>query len=281
MCVAVLVVDVFSLSVSNMNNAEEKQEETISWKDLIPEDQRQSPEFSEESLAMIEDSSNATAGCMSDTTPCLSASSRNPRSCNHCCSKHMGNHPKFSAQEHDPTKLYCGWYGTGVKNGVVCWGDGTRCMAGSTCNLCCAGTMEHWWTRGMTSCGHEPCWGRGTRCVGGSSCGRCCNRSPPQWSWQHFGHFCKWYLKRRFLVTLWKGILVPLYIFVCFYFSCCVVLAVVYCCDLTGFCFFGQIWAKAPYVLLQVMIYFRVYFRTMKNYRGKVRQVLYDLFQLT
>jgi len=33
---------------------------------------------------------------------------------------------------------------------------------------------------------------------------------------------------------------VPLYIFVCFYFSCWVVLAVVYCCDLTGFGFFSD-----------------------------------------
>lgn len=189
MCVAVFVVDVFSIPLSTVNNAEEKQKENLSWKDLIPEDEGHSPEFSEEFLAlskgMIEDSSNATVGCMSDKTRCLSGSSQQSASCWHCCSKHSNGHPIFSVQEHDHNKLYCGNY----MNGIVCWGDGTRCMGGSTCGYCCRGESQHWWTRGMTACGHEPCWGRGTRCVGGSSCGRCCSGS--EWKWNKFGHFCK------------------------------------------------------------------------------------------
>jgi len=198
MCVAVFVVDVFSLSLSEVNNAEEKQKKTLipEKKDLIPEDEGQSPELSEEFLAlskgMIEDSSNATVGCMSDKTRCLAGQSLgiledclHSTSCCHCCSKRSNGHPVISYQEHDLSKSYCGHY----MNGGKCWGDGRRCMGGSTCGYCCRGESQHWWTRGMTACGHEPCWGRGTRCVGGSSCGRCCSGS--EWKWNKFGHFCK------------------------------------------------------------------------------------------
>merc|ERR1712080_40124 len=144
--------------------------------------------------AMIKDSSNATLGCLKDKTPCKTTDQ-----CNQCnddclkCCNGVSARIKGKNKGSGPA-TYCGLY----MNSVQCWGDGERCMAGSTCNLCCKGTYQHWWSDGITSCGYEPCWGGGTRCLGGTSCGRCCCGA--KWSWRKFGrsvlwheiaHFCK------------------------------------------------------------------------------------------
>lgn len=57
-----------------------------------------------------------------------------------------------------------------------CWKDGTRCLAGTTCNTeCCEYTdnWEHWYSVGMTACGKEPNFNHGSTCGKGTSCHRC------------------------------------------------------------------------------------------------------------
>merc|ERR1712080_437570 len=134
--------------------------------------------------AMIKDSSNAQLSCISDKIPCKLCNQCSD-SCGQCCNG-------FSYEiDGSGSPNYCGQYslGFGVSSINSCSGDGTRCMAGTTCNHCCTGTYEHWWSNGITSCGEENCWGKGTRCLGGTSCNRCCRGA--EWKWSGFGHFCK------------------------------------------------------------------------------------------
>jgi len=61
-----------------------------------------------------------------------------------------------------------------------CWGDGSICGAGTTCNNCCNG-YNYWGSKWFTACGNEPCWGRGTLCGAGTTCGNCCSGADCPW----------------------------------------------------------------------------------------------------
>jgi len=68
-----------------------------------------------------------------------------------------------------------------------CWGDGSICGAGTTCNNCC--NAYSWWdSKFFTACGSEPCWSRGTICGAGTTCNNCCNGY--SWWWSKFFTVC-------------------------------------------------------------------------------------------
>lgn len=71
--------------------------------------------------------------------------------------------------------------------GGNCWGDGTLCGIGTTCNYC-LNTYRYWYSKAMTACGKEPCWGRGTICGAGTSCNACCKSY--SWWWSKFFTAC-------------------------------------------------------------------------------------------
>ena len=93
---------------------------------------------------------------------------------------------KHYCKEDGETKPYSGkccsgysehWYSRGVTTCGVepRWNDGTTCFAGTSCNQC-KNSYSHWYSIGFTACGKEPCWGRDTYCW---DCSRCCN----SWKW--------------------------------------------------------------------------------------------------
>merc|ERR1719436_358926 len=62
-----------------------------------------------------------------------------------------------------------------------CWGPGTLCGIGTTCNndCCYDGGVhyEYWYSKVMTACGKEPAWEDGSECALGTTCNACENEA--------------------------------------------------------------------------------------------------------
>lgn len=70
-----------------------------------------------------------------------------------------------------------------------CLPDGDLCGEGTTCNQCCSGSSEYWYSKALTACGQEPCKSSGSYCLLGTSCNSCCS-GDQHFKWSKLSYYC-------------------------------------------------------------------------------------------